>query len=213
MADPRLQEVFQRLEELERRVSQMVVRGKIHSVDPDKAVARVEYGPNLVTGWLHWKPLRTGKAVVWWVPEVGEGVTVISDGDLSLGEIIPGSYQDDYPAPSNDPDLFHVNFGNGTVIEYHRTEERFSASIVGDLSLSVSGSADVTTEGDTAVNVGGDATVEVGGNLTANAGGNADVTATKITMNGGAGVVTGAHKCLVLGVPHADCSSTVCAGK
>lgn len=185
----RSSDLLQRVEELERRLSQMVVRGVIAAVDPDKALVRVKYGDGLLTGWLTWKPPRTGKAVVWWVPEVGEGATVISDGDLSQGEVLPGSYHDGFPPPSTDPDLFHINFGNGTVIEYQRTDEKLSLAVVGDAAVSVSGNAAVTAEGD------------------------ATVDAVNIRLNGGKGVVTGAHKCLVLGIPHADCSSTVCAGK
>lgn len=113
-------DVLQRLEELERRVAQMVVRGKIVEVDPAKHVARVEYGPGMTTGWLQWKPLRTGKAIVWWCPEVGEGVTVISEGDLALGEILPGSYHKDFTAPSSDPDLFLIQYGDGGSTSYDR---------------------------------------------------------------------------------------------
>ncbi|MEH6353815.1 phage baseplate assembly protein V [Pseudomonas sp. 3JA] len=113
-------DVLQRLEELERRVAQMVVRGKIHAVDTANHVAQVEYGPGMVTGWLQWKPLRTGKAIVWWAPEKGEGVTVISEGDLALGEILPGSYHKDFAAPSSDPDLFLIQYGDGGSVSYDR---------------------------------------------------------------------------------------------
>lgn len=60
----RSSDLLQRVEELERRLSQMVVRGVIAAVDPDKALVRVKYGDGLLTGWLTWKPPRTGKAVV-----------------------------------------------------------------------------------------------------------------------------------------------------
>jgi phage baseplate assembly protein V len=113
-------DVLQRLEELERRVAQMVVRGTIAEVDPVNVVARVQYGPGMTTGWLPWKPIRTGKAIVWWCPEVGEGATVISEGDLALGEILPGSYHKDFVAPSSDPDLFLVQYGDGGSVSYDR---------------------------------------------------------------------------------------------
>jgi len=113
-------DVLQRLEELERRVGQMVVRGKIADVDPVRHVAKVEYGPGQTTGWLQWKPMRSGKAIVWWCPEVGEGATVISEGDLSLGEILPGSYHKDFQAPSSNPELFLVQYGDGATMAYDR---------------------------------------------------------------------------------------------
>ncbi|MFG8120390.1 phage baseplate assembly protein V [Pseudomonas aeruginosa] len=143
-------DVLQRLEELERRVSQMVVRGKIAEVDPDGHVARVEYGPEMFTGWLQWKPPRTGKAMVWWVPEVGEGVTVISEGDLALGEILPGSYHKDFAAPSTDPDLFLVQFGDGSELSYDRRAHLFRLTLAGG-RMEVTAPAGVKITGDTEI--------------------------------------------------------------
>lgn len=45
------------------------------------------------------------------------------------------------------------------------------------------------------------------------AAGNVDVNGSSINLNGGAGVVTGAHICAYTGAPHSDCSATVNAGK
>lgn len=190
MADP-IREIFQRLEELERRLAQMVVRGKVHQVDHENALARVAYGDALVTGWLPWKPMRTGKAIVWWAPEVGEGVTVISEGDLSLGEIYPGSYHGERPAPSDDPDLFLVQFGDGSKVGHHRGTHKLEVVNVGDV--------EVTTQQ----------------NLTINATGKVAIhsDAKDISFNDGTGVVTGAHICHFTGSPHGDCSSQVKAGK
>lgn len=145
-------DVLQRLEELERRVAQMVVRGKIVEVDPVKHVARVEYGPGMVTGWLQWKPLRTGKAIIWWAPEVGEGATVISDGDLSLGEILPGSYHKDFTAPSSDPDLFLIQYGDGGSVSYDRQSHMHR------LDLPAGGRAEVVAPG--GVKITGDTEID-----------------------------------------------------
>ncbi|MCF1457748.1 MAG: phage baseplate assembly protein V [Shewanella sp.] len=122
-----LKELYRRLDEVERKLSQMVVRGKIVEVDTKKVLARVGYGEGLTTAWLPWKPIRAGKAVVWWSPEVGEGVTVISPGELSLGEIYPGSYQTDFPAPSDDPDLMLIAFGDGAEVSYQRKQHQLKA--------------------------------------------------------------------------------------
>jgi phage baseplate assembly protein V len=145
-------DVLQRLEELERRVSQMVVRGKIVAVDPVKHVARVEYGPGLVTAWLQWKPIRTGAAIVWWVPEMGEGATVISEGDLALGEILPGSYHKDFAAPSVDPDLFLIQYGDGGSVSYDRKAHMHR------LDLPAGGRAEVVAPG--GVKITGDTEID-----------------------------------------------------
>ena len=103
--------ILQRLEALERQLGQIVIRGKVIEVDYDKQRAKVKYGAEQVTAWLPWKPIRAGKAIIWWPLEVGEAVTVISPGDLTLVEIFPGSYQQDFPAPgSAAPELFLLHF-------------------------------------------------------------------------------------------------------
>lgn len=200
MGDPRTGNILQRLEELERRVAQMVIRGKIASVDPVAGVARVSYGPRgqqQQTGWLPWKPMRTGKAIVWWCPEVGEGVTVISDGDLSLGEIFPGSYQNDFPAPSADPDVFFIAFGDGSSVGHNRSDHTLEVINVGDVNI--------TTRQNITVKCNGKATVNAGGDIIANG--------SKIKLNQGKGVVTGDCVCQFTGLPHSDISSQVFAGK
>lgn len=134
-------DLLARVEELERRVGQMVVRGKIVDINLDDHTARVEYGPQTTTGWLQWKPLRSGKAIIWWAPELGEGVTVISEGDLSLGEILPGSYHKDFAAPSNDPDLFLIQYGDGGSVSYNRKSHLYR------LDVAAGGRAEITASG------------------------------------------------------------------
>lgn len=140
-------DMLRRIGELERRQNQMVVRGKVAELDAKKQRVKVSYGVGLVSGWLPWKPLRAGKAVVWWCPEVGEGVTVISGGDVSLGEVFPGSYHDDFPAPSDDPDVFHVNFGDDSTIEYNRSSHTLDVVIKGDVKAEVEGKTELTAKG------------------------------------------------------------------
>lgn len=55
--------------------------------------------------------------------------------------------------------------------------------------------------------------IEAKGKVAVNVTGEATVDAEKIKLNGGAGVVTGAHICQFTGNPHADCSKTVFAGE
>lgn len=145
------QDVLSRLEELERRVAQMVVRGKVEAVDHGRQRARVGYGSGMVTSWLPWKPIRTGRATVWWSPEVGEGVTVISEGDLRLGEILPGSYHTDMPAPSNDPDLFLIAWGDGSTLSHHRGDKHFGLKVAGPGTATVDAQGGVLIKGATRI--------------------------------------------------------------
>lgn len=149
--------ILQRIEELERRLAQMVVDGKVCEVDHDKHHVKVCYGnpesdKPLTTGWLKWDGIRAGKAKVWWPLEVGEAVTVLSPGDLSQGRIIASHYQADSPAQSNDPDLFQINFDDESTVSYHRANKEFklllpagaNTQIVTDGGLDITGNTKIT---------------------------------------------------------------------
>lgn len=142
-----LEKVLQRLEDLERRINQMVVRGKIKDVKASPPRAKVEYGESLTTAWLPWKPIKTGKAIIWWAPEVGEGVTVISNGDLSQGEIHPGSYHDDFKPPSTDLNAFHINFGDDSTIDYNRESHALALDFKGNVAAVVDGKTTLEAKG------------------------------------------------------------------
>lgn len=166
--------IQQRLEALERALAQMVVRGKVVEVDYPTRRAKVRYSKDQVTGWLPFKPLRAGKAIMWWPIEVGEAVTVISPGDLALGEIFPGSYQNDFPAPSDDPDLFLLHFSDDAFISYQRTDKTLVAQLPADGTTTLISKGGITLEGDTQIK--GNVTV------TGNAHADGDVSDNKSTM-------------------------------
>lgn len=186
-----LQSILQRLEALERQLAQVVVRGKVVEINFEQQRAKVQYGDGLTTGWLPWKPMRAGQAIVWWPLEVGEAVTVLSPGDLSLGEIIPASYSEAHSAPSTNPDLCIVQFGDGSEVRHDRS--------TGDYTATYKGNAVINVEMDTTVNSEGAVSINSNSN--------------DIQLNGGAGVVTGAHICAFTGSPHTDCSQQVKAGQ
>jgi phage baseplate assembly protein V len=181
----------QRLEALERQMAQIVIRGKVELVDCKKQRARVRYGENQLTPWLRWKPIRAGRAIIWWPLEVGEAVTVLSPGDLQLGEILPSSYSAEHSAPSDDPDLCIVQFGDGSEVRHNRATGDYAATYTGKATITVGGDTTIKSTG--AVNVQSDAK--------------------DIRLNNGAGVVTGECICSYTGNPHSDVSAQVKAGK
>jgi phage baseplate assembly protein V len=205
-----LAEILQRINDLERALSETVVRGKISEVDAVNYLVKVAYGSAekpMHTAWLPIKPIRSGAAIVWWFPEVGEGATVISPGNLLLGEVYPGSYHAQTPAPSDNPDLFIVQFGDGSQISHDRS--------TGDYTATYKGSAIINTEKDTTINTAGETSINSKGNALLSSKGSVTIhsDAKNISLNNGAGVVTGAHVCAYTGAPHSDCSSQVKAGK
>lgn len=185
-----------RLEAVERMIAQMVIRGKVIEINYDTQRARVCYGVNdegekQKTPWLRWKPIRAGNMIVWCPLKIGEAVTVLSPGDIELGEILPSSYSGEYPTPSTDPDLYIIQLDDGSVIQHNLK--------TGDYAATYKGQATITVEKDTTINSTGAI--------------NINSTAKDIQFNGGAGVVTGECICPYTGNPHADVSQQVKAGK
>lgn len=180
-------ELEERVSELERRLEEMFVRGVILESDPVNKRVVVSYGTTekpMKTGWLPVKPIRAGKAIVWWWPEVGEGVTVLSPGDLRFGEVFPASYHTERPAPSDDPDLFLVEFGDGSKVSHHRETHLLElvnmgdveATIEGNVTGLIKGNLDATVEGDAVTLVKGTATVTCEKSASVTAKGAIDVT-------------------------------------
>lgn len=176
----------ERVSELERKFGQCYVKGKVSAIDPDNRMVRVSYGTKqnpMVTDWLPVVPMRCAKATIWWFPEVGEGARVISPGDLRQGEVYPGRYTAETPAPSKDPDLFLIQFGDGSEIRQQRKDHRLDIINKGPTYLTSTGKVVIQSD------------------------------AKKITMNDGTGVVTRECICAFTGLPHDDYSSQVFAGK
>lgn len=159
-------ELSERVSELERKLEEMVVRGVISVSNPEQRWVIVSYGTQerpMTTGKLPIKPIRSGKAIVWWFPEVGEAVTVISPGDLRLGEVYPGSYYDQRPSPSDDPDLFLIEFGDGSKVSHHRGTHQLTIINEGDADVLIKGDVTAVVEGNLDATIKGDSSLRVEG--------------------------------------------------
>ena len=202
--------VLDRLEELERRVSQMVVRGTIAKVDHGRRRVVVLFDGDQLTDWLEWKPSRSGKVTVWSPPEVGEGVTIISDGDVNRGEVLPGSYHNGMPPPSTSPDEVVMLMPDGTRFTYDHKAHKLRIEVKGDVDLDVTGNVDAKASGGVSVESAADVSVNAQGSASVSCGGTCSVNGAKVSLGGGgAGVVTGKSICAYTGKPHGDCSKKV----
>lgn len=191
--------------ELLRLITNLIRIGTIDQIDVAQARVRVKSGENL-TGWLPWITQRAGTTKNWNPPTLGEQVVLLSpSGDLSQALILSSLYSDENPAPQNSADLYHVVMPDGTFLTYNHVEHSLLIEVLGNTQLHITGNTEIKIDGDATVNIGGKAAITAGGETT--------VDAQKIRLNGGAGVVTGAHICMYTGTPHSDCSSTVHAGK
>ncbi|CAH0531161.1 phage baseplate assembly protein V [Vibrio hippocampi] len=160
----------ERVSELERKLEEVFVRGIIEESNPVERWVVVSYGTEespMKTGKLPVKPIRSGKAIVWWFPEVGEAVTVISPGDLRFGEVFPGSYYSERSAPSDDPDLFLVEFGDGSKVSHHRGTHKLELINMGDVEATIEGNVTGLIKGDVTATVEGNVTGTIKGTTTA----------------------------------------------
>lgn len=98
--------------EAERRGAGMVRIGRVVSVDPGTARARVSFGGETESAPLPFMAMRAGAARVWAPPSVGEQVWVLAEsGDTAQGVILGSAFQSAYPAPSGAAGAVEVYVG------------------------------------------------------------------------------------------------------
>ena len=149
---------FEGLEDLARRLSNLVRVGTISAVDYPSAKVKVAYGKDakgddLVTGWLPWITARASHDITWHAPELAEQVMVISpSGELKLGIVLPALFQSNHPALANDASKHVTKYKDGTIVEYDRENHHMKIDCVGsveingatNLSVNFDGSIEVT---------------------------------------------------------------------
>ncbi|WP_459782387.1 phage baseplate assembly protein V, partial [Photobacterium sp. R1] len=123
--------------DLQRRLANMIRRGRVHSVDftmsPPRV--RVEYGKQAVTGWLPWMGGRASSSKTQWEPlDIGEQVIILSEsGDLSAGVVMPSIPDAQSPVPSTSPDEHVSRYEDGTTLTYHRKKHTLTVDVQGQL--------------------------------------------------------------------------------
>lgn len=193
--------------DLQRRIANMIRRGTIHSVDFDAVPprVRVEYAKEVVSGWLPWVAGRTGHAASWEPIKVGESVLILSEsGELSAGVVVPSISTIEMVLPDNKASTHVTRYEDGTTVTYDREAHKLTVDVVGPVHLEADEKISVQCK---------EATVNADQTIKVTAGSMITADGSQIKLNGGSGVVTGAHICMVTGKPHGDCSSTVTAGK
>ena len=145
-----------RLTECERRLANMLMLGSIIAVDAEQHKVQVDLGFD--TPWLSWLTQRAGHDKTYWAPSVGEQVLVLSpQGDPALGVVLPALYQDQFPAPTSDPEQCQVHFSDGAAASYNKASHQLAITLPSD------GQVHLTAHG--GINITGDLTVS--GNITA----------------------------------------------
>lgn len=159
-----LDNILQRLAEVERKLTNVLLIGTISDADYDKALVKVEAG-KLETGWLHWITTRAGNDVDYWAPEIGEQVLVMSPGgDPEIGVVLPALYQNNFPATDILPTVRRVRFADGADFSYDRENSALkiilpagaTSEIVSDGGIQLTGNTTITGQLHVTDNIKGD---------------------------------------------------------
>ncbi len=187
----RLEDISSEAEDLRRRMQNIIRLGYVKEVDSSGTKIKVAHG-KLETPFIRWFSSAAGETIDYRCPSVGEQVVLVNYGSGDGGSqtmALIGVHSEAYPFPTSDPKEILRVYPDGTRVSYHSGEHLLKIDV----------------EGDAEVNVKENATVKAQ-NLV-------KIEGSKVHVNGGVGVVTGAHRCMVTGLPHGDCSTQVTAGK
>ncbi|WP_264328558.1 MULTISPECIES: phage baseplate assembly protein V [unclassified Wolbachia] len=121
--------------ELQRKVANIIRIGIIKEIDYEKAKVRVKIG-EFLTDYLPWVTSKAGKDRDWSPPDIGEQVMIFSPfGELSLGVVLGGIYQEKYPAPENKKEINSIKFQDGTRLLYDKGKHHLEIEVVDKITL------------------------------------------------------------------------------
>lgn len=140
-------QLLYRVAELERRMSNLIRHARVEQLRQQPSPRAKVRSEELVTDWLPWLTQRAGVDQVWWQPSVHEQVLLLAPaGDLSQAIILPALWSEetsqmiDAPAQAEapksdqatsdrDPNLHRIRYRDGTLIDYHRGEHRWTLDL------------------------------------------------------------------------------------
>ena len=144
------------LNDLGRRLANIIRIGTIFEIDFQAAKARVKIG-ELETDFLPWANANSGSNNSWNPPEIDEQVIILSpSGDLSQAVILPSLYKNN--ASDSDQNIKSITYQDGSKISFDIASGTLDLDLKGDVKIKVVGNAEieaakVTLKGD--VDLGG----------------------------------------------------------
>jgi phage baseplate assembly protein V len=129
------------LNDLARRLANIIRLGQIFAINYETAKARVKIG-DLETDWLPWVTSNSGANKDWNPPEIDEQVMILSPcGELNQGVIFPSLYRG--AAPENSGNIQSVTFADGSKISFDRASGNLTLDIKGSANIKVAGNAQI----------------------------------------------------------------------
>ena len=115
-------ELVRRVEEAERRLTNVMRPGRVAQVDAQKGLVKLAYakdenGADVVSPWLRWME-RAGGIKTWTPPSVGEQVLMFSpSGDISGHSwALPGGYSQANPQPHDKGGEHKMTIGDLSIL-------------------------------------------------------------------------------------------------
>ncbi|NEV49597.1 phage baseplate assembly protein V [Wolbachia pipientis] len=133
--------------ELNRKLANIIRIGIAKEIDYKKARVRVKVG-EFLTDWLSWIASKAGRDRSWFPPNIDEQIVIFSPlGELSLGVVLAGVYQQKYPAPESKKEVDSFLFEDGTKISYDKKNHHLEVSVVDKITFRVGESSVKITKG------------------------------------------------------------------
>lgn len=117
--DDEIARLTARVEELERRVRNVVQPARIYKIHDSKQLVKVKYGRN-ESPWLKWFAPMAGVMIEYRCPSVGEQVALINYGggdNSTQAWVLCGIWSDEYPLPDDRPAVHTLDWGGGIRLE------------------------------------------------------------------------------------------------
>ncbi|WP_353269624.1 phage baseplate assembly protein V [Wolbachia endosymbiont (group A) of Myopa testacea] len=125
------------ISELNGKLANIIRIGLVKEIDYEKAKVRVKIG-EFLTDYLPWITSKAGKDRDWCPPDIDEQVMIFSPlGELSLGVVLAGIYQQNYSAPENSEMINSLVFQDGTKLLYDKESKNLEISVVDKLIFKV----------------------------------------------------------------------------
>ena len=137
-----------------RRVENLIRAGRIKTVTPSKPFHTVTVNlGDIVTKQLRLLNLRAGKDATHDLPSINEECIVFSPcGVLELGIVVVGLNNEDFPTPSQDPDIKLRMFEDGAVISYDTKNHSLQAILPASATAILTAPGGLTVNADTTIN-------------------------------------------------------------
>jgi len=119
-----IQKILKRLSDIEAMLSQFLLVGEIVDLDTNQGCVKVDVD-GTTSDWLRWTEQRADGGARTWDPLLKGAQVFLAcpDGDLNRGVVLGSLNKNDFPAPSDKPNVFMRRFGDGCEI-HHDTAQK-----------------------------------------------------------------------------------------